>query len=314
VKRNLIRHARVVGVALFFTCAALVCVSVWRTRTAQTVDDSQQQFHARVRDGVGNSVRFPAQGDSAATIRASVDSLASFVDFRAGVSLDETNRTRLTNMEAAALAGTTQRLTIEELGSALAEVAMERIDGLTDAQIASAAETFRGFNAPDLPQSFQRGREVVKLRADKVDNLTPAQFTDQVKAIRDASPAQEAIYRGAAQALAEQEVKERVELLKAAIPDKFLATNETLTPFQAVLVAYSAASDDLLGDSATNLQQRMTNMQARVSSITGAAYPSPSGHHAYGPNGYIFSTPTDLMFEQQVLSRLLDEIAERSVN
>jgi hypothetical protein len=40
----------------------------------------------------------------------------------------------------------------------------------------------------------------------------------------------------------------------------------------------------------------------------GRPFPSPEGHRAYGVNGYIFSSPLDLFFNEQAVNRLLDRI------
>jgi hypothetical protein len=40
----------------------------------------------------------------------------------------------------------------------------------------------------------------------------------------------------------------------------------------------------------------------------GHPFPSPDGHRAYGVNGYLFSSPLDLMFDEQTVNHLLDSI------
>ena len=40
----------------------------------------------------------------------------------------------------------------------------------------------------------------------------------------------------------------------------------------------------------------------------GKPFPSPDGQHAYGVNGYLFSSPLDLFFDDQNVNSLLDRI------
>ncbi|HWW75525.1 MAG TPA: hypothetical protein VNZ44_09015 [Pyrinomonadaceae bacterium] len=44
----------------------------------------------------------------------------------------------------------------------------------------------------------------------------------------------------------------------------------------------------------------------------GQPYPSPDGHHSYGVNGYLFSSPLDLFFDEQTVNRLLDGFEKRA--
>ncbi len=306
-------RTRFVAAGLVILSAAILAVAVWRTNSVSGADP-QQEFYARIRDGVGNEVALAAPNASAATARASVDDLSDFMYSRAGVALSESVRNRIATMEASVLAGTTRKITPDELSSILAETAMERISALTQQQIEYAAEMFRGFNHSQLPESFQRGRDNVHLRASSGQNGTPADFIAQLEKIRGADQTSLKIFRGAAKNLAAQEVDKRTGMLSAAVPDKYSSVKSSMTPLQAMLIAYSVASDDLLYDSSANLRLRMQATQSGVTEITGDAYPSPDGHRAFGANGYFFSSPLDIMLDEQTITRLLDRIQERSVS
>lgn len=118
------------------------------------------------------------------------------------------------------------------------------------------------------------------------------------------------MFHGAAKLAIGSEVTRRVTSLSDAIPENFGPAG--LTPIQAVLITYSVASDDPLMDSAINLHKRMRAIQLGFTRITGQAYASPDGHFAYGPNGYVFSTPIDLVLDDQTVNLLLNHIEERS--
>jgi hypothetical protein len=307
-----LRPARIVVLSLSLVCLTgtglgLYSSAVRRDHSA----DGKRLFQERLRNGVGREVVFTRPGDGPENVRASVNSLARFIYARSGVRLSEQAKGRLADLEGRTLAGEYRRLTADELSDAVGRAAVERIATLSDEQMAYAAECLRGFDAPDLPESVRRGRAKVRLRASKPGELTPSQVVDQAKAIRDADGASRSLFLGAAKNAVAGELKGRRAFLGEALPEYFGTDDAGLTPLQALLLTYSVASDDLLTDSAAGLRARMRGIQERLARASGEPYPSPEGHHAYGPNGYVFSTPLDLAFDDRSVALLLDHIAER---
>ncbi|HYX28491.1 MAG TPA: hypothetical protein VE863_07985 [Pyrinomonadaceae bacterium] len=215
-------------------------------------------------------------------------------------------------MEANTLSGASRRISPDELSAILAQTALERISNLSDADIDHATEALRGFDAADLPDSFRRGRNTIKLRASQGSSLKPEEFVAQAKAIRSADSVSKSLFQGAAKTAIGNELQKRSHSLSDAIPERFGSSG--LTPIQAVLMAYSIAADDPLTDSAANLQKHMIEVRDGFTRITGQPYANPQGHLAYGNNGYLFSTPLDLAFDDVTVNLLLDHIAERSTN
>lgn len=273
--------------------------------------DGKQLFHQRLLSGVGREVTFTRPGDGPDNIRASVNSLAHFIYARSGVRLSEQTKKKLADLEGRTLAGEYRQLTTEELSDAVGRTAMERISTLSDEQIGYAAECLRGFDAPDLSESFRRGRVKVRLRASKPGELTPDQLIEQAKAIRGADEVSRSIFLGATKNAVAGEFKGRRQYLGEALPEQFGTPDATLTPLQALLLTYSVASDDLLTDSEAGLRDRMRAIQESLTHSKGEPYPNPEGHRAYGPNGYVFSTPLDLALDDRTVGLLLDRIAER---
>lgn len=313
----LLRRARFVGLMTLLTCAAVIAVSTWRAAAVRgdQTSTAQQKFKASVRDGVGSEVRFAQRGDNADAVRASVESAVHFMRQRSGVDLRGQTKSRLADMEAQTLNGTLRRITPDELAEIIAATTVERIAASNDDEIGRAVETLRGFNAPDVPDSFRNARAHVQLRANAASDLTPEQLTERVKAVRDADPITRAVVKAGIKGVAGDEVRKRMKYLGEAVPEQFgTAATDGFTPLQAVLIVYSAASDDPLADSEANLQKRLKSVHDGIEKVTGRHYPSPDGHLAYGPNGYIFSTPLDVIFDEQTVNLLLNRIAERSVN
>jgi hypothetical protein len=273
--------------------------------------ESKQAFHKRLRNGVGREVRLTKTGDGPDNVQAAVNSLARFIHIRSGIRLGRQTKAKLTDLEKRTLSGEYRLITVDELSDAISRTATERIANLSDEEINYAAECLRGFNAPDLPESFRRARNKVRLRASKVDELTPDQFVEQVKALRRADEASRSIFKGATKNIIAGQIKGRKQYLGEALPEQFGTTNGGITPLQALLITYSVASDDLLTDSEEDLHKRMRSLQEGITRLKGEPFPSPEGHSAYGPNGYVFSTPLDLALDEQTLSLLLDHIAER---
>jgi hypothetical protein len=81
-----------------------------------------------------------------------------------------------------------------------------------------------------------------------------------------------------------------------------------------VLIAYSAVTTDFLEYSEANLNKFMNGMQKARTERWGQNYPSPEGHRAFGVNGYLVSSPLDLVFDERTVNRMLDHIQERSAS
>lgn len=310
-------RARFAALVLALLCAGSIGVSTRRTKAIQTdaYTQSKEIFKAAVRDGIGTEVEFAGPGDDAKNVRASIESATQFMRKRAGVDLRGQAKTRLAEMEASTLAGTTRRITPDELSEIIATTAIERISGASDEEIDRAAETLRGFDAPDLPESFRRGRDHVRLRSSVVSNMTPEQFIAQVKAIRSADLViKYAVLKPIATNSAASEVNSRIRNLSDAVPEQFGAASSGLTPLQAVIITYSVVSEDRLAYSVGNLQNRIESLREAISKTIGQPYATTAGHLAYGPNGYLVSTPLDIVFDERTVNLLLDHIAERSGN
>jgi hypothetical protein len=320
---SLFRRARffllVLGAVGFMVAAA----TIWRSSALQTDKQAEgkRQYHARIRDGIGREVQFAMPGDPSGAIRASVNSVDNFIFKRSGVKLSGPTKTRLAEMERLTLNGSTRRLSISELNDVLTNTAFERLGRLSDEEILHVDDTLRGFNAPDLPRKF--GRRDIHLPGWLV-LISSDKFVGQLKAMRDQTntPLGE-VLKAATQREIQSNVHRQISDLSEAVPEKFIGawdvTNDRagdsgVTPLQAVLIAYSVASSDLLCDSEANLAKDMRGLQDGATQYFGEKYPSPDGHFAYGVNGYLTSTPLDLVFDEQTINLMLDHIQETSAS
>jgi hypothetical protein len=296
---------------------------MWRSSALQ-VDkhaEGKRQFHELIRQGVGRQVQFASAGDPSRLIRASVNSVDNFIFKRSGVKLSGVTKRRLAEMEELTLNGKMRRLRISELDDVLTTTAFERLGRLTDEEILHVDDTLRGFNAPDLPRSFER--EMIHLPGRAL-LISKEKVMDQLKAMRDQTNTPLGpVLKTAAHREIQDIVHRRIGDLSEAVPEKFVgawdATNNRegdagVTPVQAVVIAYSVASSDLLDGSEAALTRFMKDIQDGITRHLGEKYPSPEGHFAYGPNGYVTSTPLDLVFDEESINRMLDHIQERSAS
>lgn len=144
-------------------------------------------------------------------------------------------------------------------------------------------------------------------------------LTARIKDFRDKAASGDATPGLLISGFVNREVETRARLLQEALPNRFArksagltgASNLTLTPVQATLLAYSVISDDYLLDSEANLRKYMKQVREfRAKRAPG--FPGPAGHFAYGSNGYLHSAPLDIFMDEQTTHRMLRLVEERS--
>jgi hypothetical protein len=320
------RYVRYMVAAAVVSCAALLTAGVLRSSALKgdARAEEKRQFQARVRDGVGKEVTIAARGSSQGEVLSAVNSVANFMERRSGLSLNGLTKVRLAEMEGRVSTGAGRGLTLNELGDIITASALERVSALSDREIAYVDETLRGFNAPGMPKRYDRN---FSLPGGVVFIGTAREKTiARLQSVRDQSggPAGD-VLKGLLGRVVKDRVKDRARYLSESVPEKFgnmwdvindgergVTNGGGVTPLQAVLIIYSLASDDYLSDGDGALDKRMKIHQRALTRATGEDYPSPSGHRPFGVNGYIFSSPLDLVLDEQTVSRLLDRLEERS--
>jgi hypothetical protein len=280
-----------------------------RTIIARRKSRGAPQYHARIRDRVGREVEL-AYGSSPGQIRVAVNSVTKFVETRPGVSLGEATKERLAALEANVQSGNGHRLTLDTFSAALSATVLERFSSLTDEEIAQTDESLRGFTAPDMPENFDRS---FKLPQGFVSiGNPPEKNIARLKVMRDQlkSPARD-VWADIFREKVLYNVRGKAENLAEAVPEQFGNLWDTaddressgaaagFTPLQAFLFAYSMVSDDRLDYGQANLRKSMEAKQKYWAKELGRPFPSSDGKHAYGVNGYVFSSPLDLFFDAE---------------
>lgn len=278
-----------------------------------------------MRDGVGKEVALAARGSSQGEVRSAVDSVANFIERRSGVGLSGRTKVRLAEMEARVSSGAGSGLTLDELGDIITAAALERVSAFSDRETDYVDETLRGFNAPGMPKRYNRDFSlpggIVFVRTAREKTIA------RLQAVRDqgggGGPAGD-VFKGMVGTIVKDRVKGRARYLGESVPEKFgnmwdalkdeerdVTDGGGVTPLQAVLITYSLASDDYLSDGDGALDERMKVRQRALTRAAGEEYPASSGHRPFGVNGYIFSSPLDLVLDEQTVNRLLDRLEER---
>ncbi|MDT5271913.1 MAG: hypothetical protein QOH49_4099 [Acidobacteriota bacterium] len=322
----LLRRSGYTLVALGLLCAAVLVTSAWRSSRYVRADAptegekaaARRSYHARIRDGVGREVEL-ARGGSSAQARRSVESVAKFIEKRSGVTLGEATKNRLAALEEEVQSGDSRRLSLDAFSAALSATVLERFSSLTDEEIVRMDETLRGFNAPDMPKNFSRSFQLPQGYVSI--GIPPEKTIGRLKAARDGlnTPARD-VFAGMFREKVLYYARGKAQNLAGAVPEQFgnlwdvtgdresSAADAGFTPLQAFLLAYSLVSNDALDYGQANLREQMVADQKYWTEKLSHPYPSPDGHRAYGVNGYRFSSPLDLFFDEQTINRLLDRV------
>lgn len=289
----------------FCFCALLFGALIWQANTSSGVTTTEE-YNQKIRNGLAE-LNLPTSNNTP-SINAVPERISNFIHYRSGVQISGSNRNMLRSAERNAWTDS-KRVDAATLAQILTDIAVERIPATSDSEITSITESLRGFNAPGLPESFQKGRRMVKLRASAIRGMPADEFNLELTKIRD-SGTPNIVTKNLIYASLANEVNRRVNVLRNADPQFFGGTQSRMTPAQALLVAYAVIADDPLFGQA-DLEQKIHYRQQLNSRASQSSFPKPDGHRAYGDNGYLYSSPTGILFNDASVERLITLIQER---
>ncbi len=290
---------------LLFVAVFAFGAIVWQSSRAQTSDKYEEEFHQTIKDALAE-IKLPTT-NNVAEINAVAENLADFIEYRSGVRLSQANKDLLRELEGKSW-NQSKKINQGNLTRILADAAIDRIENAADADLEYAAKTLGGFDAPDLPNNKRYGKHLI-LRASGAGYIEKDDFVEQSKVLRDTIKTNKIAQSFVIGAIS-REVEQRIDLLVKASPKEFGDSRSGLTPAQAILIAYSVTADDVPARNKKDLQITMEAIQ-KAFSRNGENYPIPNGHHAYGDNGYIFSTPASLLLDDATLGKILNGIREK---
>ncbi len=319
------QRAKLVGLSLALTCVAVGIIVIQRSsarqqnRNQSVTAEGKRQLHSRIRDGIGLEVQF-FSNSSSKDVSDSVDSVESFIQSRSGIKLGREINSKLAVLEQSVLSGTSRRITISQLSEILTDVALHRLATLSDEEIGHVDDTLRGFHTGGMPDMMS-ARRAIQLQGMGI-LVSSERFIQEMKQLRtQCSSGHGEVTRAMVQGFVEKNLDASVRTLSEAVPEQFGgiwdSTNNReglagVTPLQALVLTYSLASQDLLCDSQDNLKRRMRATRDALTRLTGQTFPNSDGYVPFGPNGYLTSSPLDLVFDDATLGFMLKEMRERS--
>jgi hypothetical protein len=298
---NTLRRRQLLAIAVLLSCAGIVALGVWRPggspiANAAGAQSEKQKLQERIRKGVGSEVRFSTAKDSEDDAKASIESVARFIYSRSNMTMSDETKSDLVTAETNTLKGERPRISLDALTDSLTAAAAERVGRLSEKEIESVANTFR---------STSDGQITLRM-AGNLGQVPRDVF------IKGANSARELSQRGELESsirpFFELQINDRAVNLSEAMPEQFGRVKaEGVTPVQAVLIAYSVASDDSLADSQTDLARqivqertngRLTRAEAKAQRLNS---PTP-----YGRNGFFYAAPVNVLFNRATVQRLLN--------
>jgi hypothetical protein len=288
-----LRRKRLTSITLVIAFVTVGGVAAWRASRlpVEASSENKQHLNDRLRKGVGSEVRFASAASRPEQVDEAVGSAAEFIYWRSGLKMSDETKKRLSKAESDVLKGKTKHITLDELTESLTGAVVDRLATLTDEEIELAADV----------SSDEHGQ--IRSRADgKWGVLTRQSLVQQVKSGREWSRQGDSALRAALRPMIEEEVKDRAVTLGAALPEQFgQARTKGVTPTQALLIAYSVATDDPLADSRGDITQSIVQkrMEARITREQKKAQKNLSGR-AYGARGTIHPSAAPLFFKSGV--------------
>lgn len=307
--KNYIRVLLVLLAVVFAGAAAIFFGNKDFSAVQQNVSaaDAKEIHKARVKQGLGE-VKF-STSSSEKKIAASVESLSKFMEDRSGVALSPNAQRTLISQEQDFRSNKSKGISSLDLGEVIYETVLERASNWDKQETASAIESWKGFNHPDLPESFKKGRSRIRLRANgasiKTDELLS--FLSASKRGNEEIPAS---YASFVEQTITRDIGKKYQSLSEIMPEQFPSSEQSVSPFSALLLAYSMIADDSLTGSMDNLNREM-NLAYEWSKKEYGTYPSPDGFKAYGPNGYKYSSPTDVLLDDNGINIFLNKLQNK---
>lgn len=298
------RKGILLSMALLSSLVAAV-IAIANAGPARTAA-SDNGFKQQVRNAI-NELSLPSGGSQQQTA-VGAENLAAFISYRSGVLISDWNLQQLAEAEGLA-AGSGKSISKDTLAEVMTGIALDKLRELSDEQKQSAIDSMGGFDHPDLPQSFRRGRESVSLRANGKGQMTREALSLQIDHISGENAESKIVGSMIRNAIA-LEIESVCAVLIDADPEFFSGTKCEMTPMQALLVAYSVATDDMLAGNRADISSKMSAIQAAASEAAGSQYPSHVGQRPYGANGYVFSTPADLLLDESAVFQLVTKLSQ----
>lgn len=277
--------------------AVLAVFAAWSPRPSLSANATAEasgfeSLVASVRAGVMTSVPTAPLGGTTEQADAACTATKSFIAQRSGIELSERAIEALSASERRFVAAEFTGTSADALVEAMTDWAVDDVlMSVTAADIETSIEAARGFDAPDLPDGFRRGRSRVVIGTGSSTVWSTQEEARAAVAAARADESLRAVLRDRLRGRVDHDVNERIRVFSSADPTRF--DRDALSPVEVVLITYSIAAGDYLGGSTAEVRERMRNVQKWIAAQDGH-FPSPEGRLPYGTNGYLHSSPADV--------------------
>lgn len=291
-----LRRRPLIAIATILAFLVSAGIAIWYLSPlpAKASVDDKQHLQNQLRKGIGSEVRFAA-GSQQAT--EAVASAAEFIHGRSGLKLTEGFKKRLAKAESDVLNRKSPYITVSELTDDMTAAVVDRLATLTDKEIDEAAEASSDSNGE------------IRSRANaKWGVMSKKDLIRQAQAGREWSQRGDAGLQIGLRSMIEEEVNDRVSTLSALLPEQFgNVYSQGVTPTQALLIAYSVASDDPLTGSRSDIAQMLLEkrMDERQTRAQRKAERNVSDR-PYGPNGLLHPSAPNLFFTKSAFDKILN--------
>jgi hypothetical protein len=249
--------------------------------------------------GIGSTVTLATNPSGVAQ---SVNSVASFVSSRSGITLSASNSTHLQDLETRTLNGQLHKLKPSQVANALSDSMHERLISVTNSQIDSMAyNSFRvSTDARNLP--YWSPQVVLRKTGEGVKDAVT--FIQKAKEYRDGSTPEALLYRSQAPGIIAGYLQKRFSEVQAEVP---AWASNYLSPVQSYVLGYSLILDDDLAFSLAQQLDMMQKIEDRLFTAHGVPR-SASGRRPFGENGYLYSSPSSIFFDDETVSKFLNRM------
>lgn len=277
------------------------------------------EIYSRTKNGVGTEVNYQVGSGYAhnmAITGVDIPSASQFIYSRAGIIINPANVTLLNNAESSVLRGERPLISTSQLADAITNLSLAKLSSLKAGSIKDTIATLKGFDDPNLPPPVRKGRNSsLKLRASSIDSISDQEAVSKLQALQD--PNAQALIKKEFNQYIRESLEHRLQIWMAASPNQFSNVNspysssfDGVTPGQAFILAYSFIADDNLLDSSSSLTARMWSVKSTFDKLNPTnPYPEPTNHFAYGKNGYLYSSPTHIFFDDVMQTTLINTLA-----
>ena len=285
-----------IAIATVLPFLVLGGIAIWQAsrQPAEASSEDKQHLQNQLRRGIGSEVRFASRPEQA---EEAVASAASFIRGRSGLKLSDELKKKLAKAESDVLSGKSTYITVNELTDDMTTAVVDRLATLTDEEIQQATDASADTNGE------------IRSRADaRWGVMSRKDLIQQAKAGREWSRRGDSGLQIGLRSMIEGEVNDRVSTLSTHLPEQFgNANSQGLTPTQALVIAYSVATDDPLTNSRSDIAQML--MQKRMDDgVTRAQQKAQKNGSTlpYGPNGFLHPSGLHVFFTRDSVDQLLN--------